>query len=174
MNETEQKQPPWANKITRISLWFVLIVAGVPAVIRMGITIYHWAKPASTAQTYLQQIVPLAQKSGIIMNEVAPLFQNPSAAGSTEQFLSKVTDAKNRLLSLDKEAKTIKPPQELVQTNQQFVESFDKYVEAFQLTERGIKNNDDKLFDQAGDLLIKGANQLKQASEEAYQMANRK
>ncbi|MDO8526252.1 MAG: hypothetical protein Q7T03_01035 [Deltaproteobacteria bacterium] len=159
--------------LRNVVTWLFIIAVGVPSLIGLTKKVWQWTHPGHTqnvAITYLQQIGPLAEKTGVILNEMAPLFQN-AANTPKEKLVAKVIQSREQLMEVNKEALAISPPQEMQQINRQFLDSLDNYVKAFQLAERGIQNDSDAEINQSAELLIKGSNQMKSVSEESLKMA---
>lgn len=142
-----------------------VIVIGVVGAIE---AIQHfWPKKTAIilSGNYFEDITLIAHQTGVVMNEIAPYF-NKSAKASPEEVLDHVTQAKKELITLNAKAKSIQPPATMKPMHQQFTASLDNYVTSFSLTEEGLKDNDNAKLDQAGDLLFKGAHQMKGVAEE--------
>lgn len=123
--------------------------------------------------SYLENVGSIAKETGVIMNDVAPYLSSDTTV-TPEETLSKVIQAKGKLAKLNDQAKELTSPSNMQSLHQQFLSSLKNYVDAFQLTEEGLKNADNTKFDQAGELLIKGAGQMKKVSEGILQSAKEK
>lgn len=131
---------------------------------------FFYGGQTTLSGNYLEDVSSIAQKTGVVMNDIVPYFGQDTKA-TPEEILNHVVQAKKELMALNEKAKNIQPPESLGALHNQFKASLDNYVASFNLTEEGLKNNDNAKLDQAGDLLFKGADQMKGVSEELTQLA---
>lgn len=158
------------NKFLKIFISVCVIIIGVYSLIA-GIKQIMGTPSHRSAVSYIDQIGPISQKTADIMNGISPLLNNPNA--SPQEVLSKVSEARQNLESLNKEAAAIQPPEKMGGLHDQFKQAMDKYVRAFSLTETGLQNNNDTQLSEAGSLLTDGANQMQFVSKEIVEMSKR-
>ncbi len=120
--------------------------------------------------SYLDKVASIAKETGVIMNDIAPYFQGTKPA-TPEELLTKVTKAKGELVHLNDQAKGLTAPENMQGLHQQFMGSLNDYVSAFQMTEEGLQQDNNAKIEQAGDILMRGANQMKGVSEGIIQLA---
>lgn len=136
-----------------------LIIIGIITAIKL----FYGGGPALSGD-YLKDVGAIAQQTGLIMNAVSPYLGNESQA-APDEILNKVTQAKEDLIDLNQQAQKMDSPDNMKGMHQQFLNSLNNYVTAFQLTEEGLQTGDDAKFGQAGELLTLGANQMRGVSQ---------
>ncbi len=158
------------NKFLRIFITVCAIIIGVYSAYQ-GIKQIVGTPSHRSAMSYIDQIGPISQKTANVMNGVAPFLNNPNA--SPQEVLSKVSEAKRNLETLNKETAAIQPPEKMAGLHEQFKQAMNNYVKAFSLTETGLKNNNDAQLSEAGNLLTQGANQMQTVSKEIVELSKR-
>ena len=140
------------------------VIIGVVALIEGAQHLVGYFKGDKTVG-YIEKVQSIAEKTVVIMNDVAPFFQADTKA-TKEEILNKVTEAKKELIHLNEKAQKLDSPQNMQAMHQKFLGSLQDYVSAFQLTEEGFKTGDDAKIGQAGDLLTKGAHEMQGVATE--------
>lgn len=123
--------------------------------------------------SYLENVGSIAKETAVIMNDVSPYLGSDTTV-TPQETLSKVIQTKDKLIKLNDQAKSLNSPKEMQPIHRQFLSSLKNYVDAFQLTEEALQNGDNDKFNQAGDLLMQGAGQMKTVSEGILQSAREK
>lgn len=158
------------NKILKIFITVCAVIIGVYSAYE-GIKQIIGTPSSRSAINYIDQIGPISKKTADVMNGLAPYLNNPNI--HTQEVIAKVSDAKKELEVLDAQTKAIQPPEQMAALHLQFEEAMGKYVQAFSLTESGLKYNNDAQLGEAGTMLTDGAMQMQKVSNEIAEIAKR-
>lgn len=162
------------NFMYAVGILFAVIgtVAGVKNILHRHQTSSAVSAANSSAMTkeemigYLQQIAPIAQEVSSAMQEVAPIYNNPSDTSKKSQVLTQLQSTQNKFSSFTQRAKNVKVPQALSPLHQQFVDSIGKYQEAFKLSRKGFENNNTATVNEGASLLEKSSARFNEVSQE--------
>lgn len=158
------------QKFLKIFISICAVTLGVYSVV-IGVRQIMGAHVNKVGGGYLEQISPIAQKTGELLNGIAPLLNDPKA--DPNEVLSRVIEIKRNLETLDQQALAIKPPENMVALHGQFTSAMGNYVQAFTLAETGLKNKNDQNLNEAGALLTKGAGEMQSVAEEIGKLSKR-
>lgn len=134
---------------------------------------FFYGNTSGMGEEYLDNIGTIAEKSGIILNNVAP-YLGTDAQASLEESLKSVSDAKREMNDLSLQAQKLVSPEKMRGMHGRFISSLKHYVDAFQLTEEGLQTGDASKFGRAGELLTEGAGEMQGVSEEVLRMAGKR
>lgn len=143
----------------------VIIIGAISA-----IKLFYSGGEQALGGSYLEKVGSIAKETGVIMNDIVP-YLGADTTATPDETLNKVVQTKEKLIHLNDQAKALSSPNNMQGLHQQFMDSLNNYVTAFQLTEEGLQGDDNNKLGQAGDFLIEGANQMKGVSEGLLQLA---
>lgn len=119
---------------------------------------------ASQDQEYLTEVEAINESLKTNMALVSVIAINPSKVLTDPQTKFSVAGGMNGIVAAHERAKLLNPPPQYVEANHEFVSALGMYAEAMDVLTVAIDQSDSAKIVEAGDLLTRGAERMKQAA----------